>query len=177
LTQLKSASRANKIAAQSNDVTNGEESEDSEGSDEEGEEEPAGEETQPETYVRPTPQPANNLAADEILLLARELAVYCSVPESSASSSSSAGTAPSGFAVFDMEVGTPEQLEAEQRSAAVLTRQQLLLLLSLLPAELGLHAQARHGAHVCVGMLGYPNVGKSSVINSLLGVAKSSHGI
>jgi hypothetical protein len=38
-------------------------------------------------------------------------------------------------------------------------------------------AQEKHEGRVCIGMVGYPNVGKSSVINSLLGVAKSSHGI
>lgn len=35
---------------------------------------------------------------------------------------------------------------------------------------------ANRDARACVGMVGYPNVGKSSVINTLLGVAKSSHG-
>eukprot|EP01033_Poteriospumella_lacustris_P017485 gene17485-12505_t len=35
---------------------------------------------------------------------------------------------------------------------------------------------ANRDPRACVGMVGYPNVGKSSVINTLLGVAKSSHG-
>jgi large subunit GTPase 1 len=35
---------------------------------------------------------------------------------------------------------------------------------------------ANRDPKACVGMVGYPNVGKSSVINTLLGVAKSSHG-
>jgi len=59
----------------------------------------------------------------------------------------------------------------------VLHRSELLLLLQQLPASFGLVASDRHNGKFCVGMVGYPNVGKSSVINSVLGVSKASHGI
>ena len=42
--------------------------------------------------------------------------------------------------------------------------------------ELQLVSQDRNEGRICVGLVGYPNVGKSSCINTLLGVSKSSHG-
>ena len=63
-----------------------------------------------------------------------------------------------------------------RRRARVLTRRELILLLSELPSRLHLTAQERHQGRICVGMLGYPNVGKSSAINTILAVSKSSHG-
>jgi ribosome biogenesis GTPase A len=50
------------------------------------------------------------------------------------------------------------------------------MLLTELPARMNLRPQEKHSGRICVGMLGYPNVGKSSCINSILGVSKSSHG-
>lgn len=67
-------------------------------------------------------------------------------------------------------------LNAEQRQARVLSRGELMLLLNCLSQRLGLVGQMKHDGRVCVGLVGYPNVGKSSVINSLLGVSKSTHG-
>ena len=64
-----------------------------------------------------------------------------------------------------------------ERQGRVLTRSELLHVLVQVCSDFGIEAQGRHDGRVCVGMVGYPNVGKSSVINSLLGVAKSSHGI
>jgi ribosome biogenesis GTPase A len=58
----------------------------------------------------------------------------------------------------------------------VLTRRELILLLTELPPKLHLVPQDRHQGRICVGMLGYPNVGKSSAINTILAVSKSSHG-
>jgi hypothetical protein len=58
-----------------------------------------------------------------------------------------------------------------------LGRSELLELLEDLPVALELSAQSRHDGRVCAAMLGYPNVGKSSVINTLLGAARSSHGV
>lgn len=63
-----------------------------------------------------------------------------------------------------------------RRRARVLTRSELILLLTELPIRLHLTAQPRHQGRICVGMLGYPNVGKSSAINTILAVSKSSHG-
>lgn len=63
-----------------------------------------------------------------------------------------------------------------RRRARVLTRRELILLLEELPVKLNLKAQDRHQGRICVGMLGYPNVGKSSAINTILAVSKSSHG-
>jgi hypothetical protein len=63
-----------------------------------------------------------------------------------------------------------------RRRARVLTRSELILLLTELPVRLHLTAQPRHQGRICVGMLGYPNVGKSSAINTILAVSKSSHG-
>lgn len=75
----------------------------------------------------------------------------------------------SGFETLVME-------DKLKRRARVLTRRELILLLSELPSRLHLTAQERHQGRICVGMLGYPNVGKSSAINTILAVSKSSHG-
>jgi large subunit GTPase 1 len=67
--------------------------------------------------------------------------------------------------------------EIIRRQCRVLTRQELIYFLSELPKSLGIVAQSRHRGHLCVGLVGFPNVGKSSVINTILGVSKSSHGV
>ena len=59
----------------------------------------------------------------------------------------------------------------------VLTRRELIYLLATLPSKLGISPQPRHDGRYCVGMLGYPNVGKSSCINTIKGVSKSIHGL
>jgi ribosome biogenesis GTPase A len=64
----------------------------------------------------------------------------------------------------------------EQRRARLLTRGELLLLLETVAHELELEPQPRHEGRVCIGLVGYPNVGKSSCINTLLGVSKNQHG-
>ena len=66
--------------------------------------------------------------------------------------------------------------ERSRRLRKVLTRDELILLLTILPQKMNLIPQARHNGRICVGLVGYPNVGKSSVINTLLGVSKKSHG-
>jgi len=67
-------------------------------------------------------------------------------------------------------------LTMEQRRTRILSRSELLYLLISITSLLKVTPQSRHGGRVCVGLVGYPNVGKSSVINTLLGVSKSSHG-
>jgi large subunit GTPase 1 len=69
-----------------------------------------------------------------------------------------------------------ESSERARRMTKVLSRKELVLLMTLLPRNLELSAQIRHGGRVCIGLLGYPNVGKSSVINTILGVSKKTHG-
>ena len=73
-------------------------------------------------------------------------------------------------------IDTLEREDKERRRARVLTRRELIMLLTELPARMNLKPQEKHSGRICVGMLGYPNVGKSSCINSILGVSKSSHG-
>ncbi len=58
----------------------------------------------------------------------------------------------------------------------VLTRTELITLFTELPRRLGLMPQQHHRGRTCIGLVGFPNVGKSSVINTVLGVSKSSHG-
>eukprot|EP01038_Epipyxis_sp_PR26KG_P004764 gene4764-6682_t len=62
------------------------------------------------------------------------------------------------------------------RQSRVLSREELIYFLTLLPERLNILPQEKHNGRICVGMVGYPNVGKSSVINSVLNVSKSSHG-
>jgi len=65
----------------------------------------------------------------------------------------------------------------DSRRVQVLSRAQLERLLQAIPGRLGIRPQDRHEGRVCVGMVGYPNVGKSSVINTLLAVSHSTHGV
>jgi len=64
-----------------------------------------------------------------------------------------------------------------QRQSRVLNRLELVYFLTNLPHALGIIPQSRHRGHICVGLVGFPNVGKSSVINTILGVSKSTHGV
>jgi large subunit GTPase 1 len=101
-----------------------------------------------------------------------------SAQEGGLSSSDSKVAVPSGPPAIPRTTGmeTLEREERERRRARVLTRRELILLLSVLPSRLKLQPQERHSGRICVGMLGYPNVGKSSAINTILGVSKSTHG-
>ena len=58
----------------------------------------------------------------------------------------------------------------------VLTRKELIFILCAISSRLELNPQPRHNGRICIGLVGYPNVGKSSVINTILGVSKMSHG-
>lgn len=73
-------------------------------------------------------------------------------------------------------VSDAENAEKTRRNARILTRKELELFLVLLPDKLGIAPQSRHGDRLCVGLLGFPNVGKSSVINTLMCATKSTHG-
>jgi len=64
----------------------------------------------------------------------------------------------------------------ERSRARVLNRDEIIVLLTTVTTALKISPQDRHNGRVCVGMVGYPNVGKSSVINTILGVSRASHG-
>jgi large subunit GTPase 1 len=59
-------------------------------------------------------------------------------------------------------------------STSILSREDLLNLFKLLSHRVDRVDDV--GRPFCIGMVGYPNVGKSSCINTLLGVTKSNHG-
>lgn len=65
---------------------------------------------------------------------------------------------------------------SERSRARVLNRDEIVMLLTTVTTALKISPQDRHNGRVCVGMVGYPNVGKSSVINTILGVSRASHG-
>ena len=133
--------------------------------------------------------------ADEVMMLAEDLAegmMMQSAPTTAQSSSSAfkeisaagdalLGEASSSHPAIRSNPTTTgfDTLILEdklKRRARVLTRSELILLLTDLPIRLHLTAQPRHQGRICVGMLGYPNVWKSSAINTILAVSKSSHG-
>jgi hypothetical protein len=80
-------------------------------------------------------------------------------------------------ASFFGDVNTSSREEIIRRRCHVLTREELIYFFTKLPQSFGLVPQPRHRGHICVGLVGFPNVGKSSVINTILGVSKSSHGV
>lgn len=67
-------------------------------------------------------------------------------------------------------------------SCRVVTREELLGILNFLAKDLLVNDPLAHEHNknsykrATVGMIGYPNVGKSSLINTLLGVTKANHG-
>jgi hypothetical protein len=132
--------------------------------------------------------------ADEVMMLAEDLAEGMRSAPITAQSSSSAASKENDAAGDSLSGDVPSSHPANpsnptttgfdtlmleeklRRRARVLTRSELILLLTDLPVRLHLAAQPRHQGRICVGMLGYPNVGKSSAINTILAVSKSSHG-
>lgn len=134
--------------------------------------------------------------ADEVMMLAEDLAEGMMMqPLPTAANSSSSAASKENDAAGDALSGGKSSShpairanptttgfdtlmleEKLKRRARVLTRSELILLLTDLPIRLHLAAQPRHQGRICVGMLGYPNVGKSSAINTILAVSKSSHG-
>jgi large subunit GTPase 1 len=84
---------------------------------------------------------------------------------------------PNPDSYFGNAVNTSSREEIIRRQCHVLTREELIYFFTKLPQSFGLVPQARHRGHICVGLVGFPNVGKSSVINTILGVSKSSHGV
>lgn len=67
-------------------------------------------------------------------------------------------------------------LSKRDRSLRVLDRHEMCVELERLARTLGAPDPARNGGRACVGMVGYPNVGKSSLINVLVGATPLSHG-
>ncbi|CAM9275613.1 unnamed protein product, partial [Hapterophycus canaliculatus] len=66
--------------------------------------------------------------------------------------------------------------EAGRSGTLVLDRHEMCVELERLARTLGTPDPDRNAGRACVGMVGYPNVGKSSVINVLVGSTPLSHG-
>ena len=67
-------------------------------------------------------------------------------------------------------------LGKKNRSLRILDRHEMRVELERLARTLGKPDPARNAGRACVGMVGYPNVGKSSLINVLVGATPLSHG-
>lgn len=71
------------------------------------------------------------------------------------------------------------QVETSNNSSKVLSRSELLGILTLLGTLVQSDALDEEGDNkrrTCIGLVGFPNVGKSSVINTLLGASHANHG-
>jgi large subunit GTPase 1 len=144
----------------------------------------------PQNGASPPPQSDNAAAADD-----DEAAVADSVrppqppsqqqqqqQQSSSSSADSSSNAAAAAAAAAAATGTAEEqafaAEVRKRSK-VLSREELTHVLEHMTRALGAGQLQvdKHQGRVCVGMVGYPNVGKSSVINVLVGATPFSHGL
>lgn len=72
--------------------------------------------------------------------------------------------------------GSGTGLSKGDRTLRVLDRHEMCVELERLARTLGAPNPARNAGRACVGMVGYPNVGKSSLINVLVGATPLSHG-
>jgi large subunit GTPase 1 len=78
----------------------------------------------------------------------------------------------------DAGIAARQDADIDDPSSALLSREQLLAELQRLAAKaVDPAAPVRNQGRLCVGMVGYPNVGKSSVINVLVGATHLTHGI
>ena len=82
--------------------------------------------------------------------------------------------------VEEKPVATNQMSPAEyddliRRRCRVLTREELILLMTVLPDKMNIENNIKNQGRTCVGLIGFPNVGKSSVINTILGVSKCTH--
>lgn len=63
-----------------------------------------------------------------------------------------------------------------ERNSEILSKEALMQLLEQVSRTLSLETNPKNQGRLCIGMAGYPNVGKSSVINTFLNASKSTHG-
>lgn len=63
-----------------------------------------------------------------------------------------------------------------ERNSKILSKEKLIELLEQVSHTLTLETNPKNQDRLCIGMTGYPNVGKSSVINTFLNASKSTHG-
>jgi large subunit GTPase 1 len=121
--------------------------------------------------------------SDEAVAAAAADSVQPPLPPQQQSSSSSSGdssSSSSSTAAAAAGAADEQAFAAEVRKRSkVLSREELTHVLEHMTRALGAGQLQvdKHQGRVCVGMVGYPNVGKSSVINVLVGATPFSHGL
>jgi len=76
-----------------------------------------------------------------------------------------------------ISTSTTDMEDEIERNSEIVSKEKLIELLELVSRTLSLVANPKNQDRLCIGMTGYPNVGKSSVINTFLNASKSTHGM